>query len=111
MPNYEYYWTWGCCNCSLQGGMTTNIDYCPGYNCGHTRCDECPLELAKIPYGRGGGMGQGQQTSHNLAEQNINSSSKETTSPEMTPTMNINNSRNSFQPQRGYVDLNLSDLR
>jgi hypothetical protein len=38
----EYIWTWCCDNCGVEGGMTTQIQQCPG--CDHYRCSDCPLE-------------------------------------------------------------------
>jgi hypothetical protein len=44
---YVYCWTWACCSCGRQGGMTTEILNCPDVYCAHLRCENCPLEQVK----------------------------------------------------------------
>lgn len=40
---------WGCCLCDLEsGGMSSFIDQCPIFECGHFRCGDCPVDSVKI---------------------------------------------------------------
>jgi hypothetical protein len=43
---------WGCCFCGvlsqLSGGMSIFIEQCPNFDCGHLRCEFCPLERVNI---------------------------------------------------------------
>jgi hypothetical protein len=49
---YVYHWTWTCCACGREGGMTTHVLCCPDVYCQHTRCGVCPLEQVKMREGR-----------------------------------------------------------
>lgn len=46
-----YVWTWFCCACGRQGGMTTNVTACPDPYCQHMRCANCPLDRVKVREG------------------------------------------------------------
>jgi len=50
MQNKEHWeWFWSCCACLRHAGLPVDTALsCPEYNCGHYRCDSCPMEAHKV---------------------------------------------------------------
>jgi hypothetical protein len=48
-PMIDPEFRWGCCLCDLlSAGMSIFIEQCPDFDCGHFRCESCPVESVMI---------------------------------------------------------------